>query len=56
MHRACWGVEQRHTDTVKVFLEAGVERDLQAVRGGGMMLVRHTSCCFFDTASTAVCE
>lgn len=24
MHRACWGQEQRHTDTVKAFLEAGV--------------------------------
>jgi hypothetical protein len=23
MHRACWGDEQRHTDTVRVFLEAG---------------------------------
>ena len=23
MHRACWGQEQRHTDTVKAFLEAG---------------------------------
>ncbi len=24
MHRACWGQEDRHTDTVRVFLEAGV--------------------------------
>ena len=24
MHRACWGGDQRHTDTVRVFLEAGV--------------------------------
>lgn len=24
MHRACWGTEERHTETVKVFLEAGV--------------------------------
>ena len=23
LHRACWGREQRHTDTVRVFLEAG---------------------------------
>eukprot|EP00299_Pterocystis_sp_00344_P001433 c11272_g1_i1.p1 GENE.c11272_g1_i1~~c11272_g1_i1.p1 ORF type:complete len:174 (-),score=45.44 c11272_g1_i1:68-589(-) len=25
LHRACWGREQRHTDTVQVFLEAGVD-------------------------------
>jgi len=24
LHRACWGGEQRHTDTVRVLLEAGV--------------------------------
>lgn len=24
MHRACWGGDQRHTDTVRVFLQAGV--------------------------------
>ena len=23
MHRACWGQEQRHTDTVEAFLKAG---------------------------------
>jgi ankyrin repeat protein len=27
-HRACWGSEKRHTDTVRVFLEAGVDPDL----------------------------
>lgn len=37
MHRACWGGEQRHTDTVKVFLEAGVERDLRAENGRSCM-------------------
>ena len=31
MHRACWGGEQRHTDTVKAFLEAGVPWDSPAV-------------------------
>merc|ERR1719231_88848 len=25
IHRACWGAEARHTDTVRVLLEAGVE-------------------------------
>lgn len=24
LHRACWGREARHTDTVQIFLEAGV--------------------------------
>jgi|EP01046_Picozoa_sp_COSAG06_P041299 hypothetical protein len=27
MHRACWGGEQRHTDTVEAFLKAGVPHD-----------------------------
>ena len=27
LHRACWGHEQRHTDTVRVLLEAGVPPD-----------------------------
>lgn len=30
LHRACWGSDQRHTDTVEVFLEAGVPHDLAA--------------------------
>ena len=25
MHRACWGDEERHTQTVKAFLDAGVD-------------------------------
>lgn len=33
LHRACWGREQRHTDTVKAFLELGVPPDLQATNG-----------------------
>ena len=32
MHRSCWGREQRHTDTVKVFLEAGVPWDQPTAR------------------------
>ena len=32
-HRACWGTERRHTDTVKVFLEAGVDPDFLSVDG-----------------------
>ena len=33
MHRACWGMDQRHTDTVEAFLEAGVAHDLAADNG-----------------------
>lgn len=33
MHRACWGREQRHTDTVQVFLENGVPPDIKAKNG-----------------------
>ena len=33
MHRACWGSEQRHTDTVQAFLEAGEPWDLESDRG-----------------------
>ena len=33
MHRACWGGEQRHTDTVRAFLEAGVKPDFAAANG-----------------------
>mmetsp|Transcript_61859 Transcript_61859/g.109877 ORF Transcript_61859/g.109877 Transcript_61859/m.109877 type:complete len:183 (+) Transcript_61859:43-591(+) len=33
IHRACWGSEKRHTDTVKVFLEAGVPHDEAASNG-----------------------
>ncbi len=33
MHRACWGKEKRHTDTVKVFLEAGVLPKFKATNG-----------------------
>lgn len=33
IHRACWGRERRHTDTVKVFLEAGVDPDMKATSG-----------------------
>lgn len=27
LHRACWGQEQRHTETARVLLEAGVPAD-----------------------------
>ena len=35
IHRACWGREQRHTDTVAVFLllKGGILKDLQAENG-----------------------
>ncbi|CAE7661804.1 EMB2654 [Symbiodinium sp. CCMP2592] len=33
MHRACWGTEQRHADTVRVFLKAGVPFDEAASNG-----------------------
>ncbi|CAK4081767.1 unnamed protein product [Aphanomyces euteiches] len=33
IHRASWGSGQRHTDTIRVFLEAGVPADLKADDG-----------------------
>ena len=33
IHRACWGKEERHTETVRVLLEAGVPYDLKASNG-----------------------
>ena len=33
LHRACWGGEKRHTDMVRVLLEAGVPHDLPAKDG-----------------------
>ena len=33
IHRACWGGEKRHTDTVRAFLEAGVPHDEPASNG-----------------------
>ncbi|OQR86752.1 hypothetical protein ACHHYP_09990 [Achlya hypogyna] len=32
-HRAAWGSQRRHTETVRVFLEAGVPRDLKTTDG-----------------------
>ncbi|EQC27935.1 hypothetical protein SDRG_14214 [Saprolegnia diclina VS20] len=32
-HRAAWGSQRRHTETVRVFLEAGVPRDLKNADG-----------------------
>ena len=34
--RACWGKEQRHTDTVRVFIEAGVPVDVRGPNGIGL--------------------
>jgi ankyrin repeat protein len=33
IHRACWGRETRHTDTVEVFLEYGISPNLPAENG-----------------------
>jgi ankyrin repeat protein len=33
IHRVCWGKEKRHTDTVKVFLDAGIAADTRATDG-----------------------
>jgi len=33
--RACWGREERHTETVRVFLEAGVSATARALDGPG---------------------
>lgn len=32
-HRACWGREQKHVDTVKVFLDAGVDMSVSSDNG-----------------------
>mmetsp|Transcript_3276 Transcript_3276/g.5094 ORF Transcript_3276/g.5094 Transcript_3276/m.5094 type:complete len:188 (+) Transcript_3276:77-640(+) len=32
-HRACWGMESRHTDTVRVFLDAGIDIDIKGADG-----------------------
>ena len=36
-HRACWGKEQRHTDTVRAFLEVGVPIDELSREGKSCM-------------------
>jgi ankyrin repeat protein len=33
IHRACWGPQERHTDTVKVFMDYGVSSNLAADDG-----------------------
>lgn len=33
LHRACWGREPRHAATLQVFLDAGVEYDVEATNG-----------------------
>ena len=33
IHRSCWGPEQRHTDTVRVLLEADVPYNQHAKNG-----------------------
>lgn len=35
LHRACWGSEQRHADTVRALLRAGVPYDQPADNGWG---------------------
>mmetsp|Transcript_37175 Transcript_37175/g.54470 ORF Transcript_37175/g.54470 Transcript_37175/m.54470 type:complete len:205 (+) Transcript_37175:37-651(+) len=37
-HRACWGREQRHTETIEVLLEAGVPFDAPGGPGGTLCL------------------
>ncbi len=37
LHRACWGNEQRHTDTVKAFLDAGVPHNHESKDGKACM-------------------
>ena len=32
-HRACWGTEQRHTDTVEVFLKSGIPTGFKSKNG-----------------------
>lgn len=33
IHRACWGKEDRHTDTVAAFITAGIAHDMPAANG-----------------------
>lgn len=33
LHRACWGPQERHTDTVKAFLDHGISADLASEDG-----------------------
>jgi ankyrin repeat protein len=39
LHRAAWGREQRHTETVKAFLEAGVSADVKNRNGDAPLKV-----------------
>ena len=32
-HRACWGIESRHTDTVETFLNHGVDANVKSKDG-----------------------
>lgn len=46
-HRACWGREQRHTDTVRYFLQHGVVDDVN-MKGG----LEHQQTCFQMTPNS----
>ena len=44
MHRACWGLEKRHTDTVAAFIESGkVTWDLKTSKGKTCMDITSNS-------------
>lgn len=43
LHRACWGREKRHRDTVKVFVTNGVDVDLKARNGDTCRSIATTS-------------
>lgn len=59
MHRACWGREQRHTDTVQAFLDLGVPYDLKADNGQTCMKMtknKATDAIILETAAAASIE
>ena len=41
IHRACWGRDVRHAETVRVFLEAGVPWDFAAKNGQTPLAMHH---------------
>ncbi len=42
LHRACWGREERHAETVKVFIEeGGVDYNFKSQHGNGCLDMTH---------------
>jgi len=43
IHRACWGHEERHAETVAIFLKAGVSATLRGGKGETMLQMTERS-------------